>query len=719
MVSVYMNPENLERKIADLKAFAESVKEHNDTVNKMYNNEPIEIGGDYLKPIHVAIDSAADEIKAHADKLTDCKTTMVNLNSNGVASHDLEGGISIEVPDDSAGLENTDKFQKWAQGATDANDLKYMKAHQGDKFPSEKLPSGRTCSEVVESLKAEKGDPTYANAFIDSVGAEKLVDLPSSVGFALYGKTESRQEEERTFSRALGGLLATASQTWDKDKSESMSKKIVASVTPEDGARNKWFGLRYLNEMFRGTDADNNHVNDLVFGKDFLVSMGDGLEKLPWEDIRKCYSHPYGYESQDTTLLGYRTTEWSYDPLSGVLDAMGNNPEAAVQFLAPYDHDRSTYDDGGPKADTSRLDRLLKRDWEPDGYSGLTGAIAAASSMRASDSAAVRESANQIAGRSLHFLAENSTTSSVGKEDLYSMPGTKTRVGMLLANCAPEITQAWSGGSLTELESMNSLPLASKEDINRLTSRVSDDAHATSTISSGIAEYSRSCSQSGVKAKEGDPDAQVAAINNAYKRGSKAVNYLAGIADARAGEINEKSKDNFNAKSASATAAVNVFFDVAKTGAENVGGPVTKVMGHVATKMVTPAIKTYVTPVIVKSIVGEPDPKVFSPVKNEEADSNLRAAAIRDASEADLFNQSDFEGTPEKEKAASKITVKDGGKYRIDLSKAKAENVKDWVDKAVLDQPRLKALQDDIAGESATARNYGYDAGEDVKKNPR
>ena len=706
MVSVYMNPENLDRKIASLKKFAESVKGHNGTVNGKYNNEPIVFGEDHLKPIHTAIDSAADEITAHVSKLTDCKTTMVNLNSNGVASHDLEGGIRIEVPDDSAGLETTDKFQKWAQGATDANDLEYMESRQ-----TRRTPSGRTCDEILESVKAGKGDSTYANSFIDTVGAEKLVDLPYRAAWVKGGEVGDR-EIEKSWSEVLGGLLATASQTWSKDKSESMSQKIVASVTPDERYRGKWKKIRFLNEMFRGADVDKNHVNDLVFGKDFLVSMGDGLEKIPWETIHK------EYES-DATVRANVERGWSYDPLSGVLDLMGNNPEAAVEFLAPYDHDRSTYDEGGPKADVSRLDRLFARGWEPDGYSGFTGAIAAASSMRASDSAAIRESASQISGRSLHFLAQNSTTSSVGKKDLYSMPDTKARVGMLLANCAPEITQAWSGGSLTELESMNSLPLASKEDINRLTYRVSDDADATSTISSGIAEYSRSCSQSGVKAKEGDPDAQVAAINNAYKRGSQAVNYLAGIADARAGEINEKNKDNFNAKSASATAAVNVFFDVVKTGAENVGGPVTKVMGHVATKMVTPAIKTYVTPVIVKSIVGEPDPKVFSPVKNEEADSNLRAAAIRDASEADLFNQSDFEGTPEKEKAASKITVKDGEKYRIDLSKAKAENVKDWVDKAVLDQPRLKALQDDIAGESATARNYGYDAGEDVKNNPR
>ena len=35
MVSVYMNPENLDRKIASLKKFADSVKGHNGTVNGM------------------------------------------------------------------------------------------------------------------------------------------------------------------------------------------------------------------------------------------------------------------------------------------------------------------------------------------------------------------------------------------------------------------------------------------------------------------------------------------------------------------------------------------------------------------------------------------------------------------------------------------------------------------------------------------------------------
>lgn len=715
MVSVYMNPENLDRKIASLKKFAESVKGHNGTVNGKYNNEPIVFGEDHLKPIHTAIDSAADEITAHVGKLNDCKTTMVNLNSNGVASHDLEGGISIEVPDDSAGLETTDKFQKWAQGATDVNDLTH-RSRDG------KTPSGRKNSEVIESMKANQGDSTYANSVIDKIGPKNITyhiaDIASSVS------SQHTDEKGLSFIRKeicqlFGGVLATASQTWDKDKSEKMSQAITSSVSPEEG-RDNWVGIPYLNAMLGGQDSDGNHVNDLKFGKDFLVSMGDKLEKIPWDENRKYYKQPKA-QLQKQRFGSIMTTDnqWSYDPLSGVLDAMGNNPEAAVQFLAPYDHDRSTYDNGGPKADTSRLDRLLnKRGWEPDGYSGLTGAIAAASSMRASDSAATRESADQIAGRSIHFLAQNSTTSSVGEKDLYSMPDTKARVGMLLANCAPEVTEAWNSGNPTDIFSQKQLPAASADDIDRLAYQVSDNADATATISAGLGEYSRNCSQGGIAKNTGNPDMQISAINDAYRRGGNAINHLVGIADARAGEINDNNKADYDAKSANASAAVNVFFDVAKTGLDSVGGPVTKVMASPVTEVATSTVKTLVTPVIVDSIVGERKKEVFSPV-DSKALLNMRAAAIRDAANADLLKQDDFK---ENEMLASKFTVKDGDKYRIDLSKgATPQDVITWADSVSANSgdPVFAKLRDDSDGQAAQARNAGWDAAEEVRRNPR
>ena len=227
MVNVYMNPENLEKRIAELEEYAQSAIEAQATVHCMYLNDPIKTG-ESLGSLESAVVKAANEIKSHAEELRRCKTTMVNLNSNGVASHDLEGGISIEVPDDSAGLETTDKFQKWAQGATDANDLTHP-------APGGKTPSGRTYDEVFESMKANQSDSTYANSVVDKVGPKNFARLPAGVGnYMSYDSSkESYLDVEKRFSQLFGSVLATASQTWDKDKSEKMSQAITSSVAPE------------------------------------------------------------------------------------------------------------------------------------------------------------------------------------------------------------------------------------------------------------------------------------------------------------------------------------------------------------------------------------------------------------------------------------------------------------------------------------------------------
>lgn len=319
MVSVYMNPENLDRKIASLKEFAKSVEGHNDTVNKMYNSEPIVFGEDHLKPIHAAIKSAADEIAAHVSKLNDCKTIMVNLNSNGVASHDLEGGVSIEVPDDSAGLETTDKFQKWAQGATDAHDLRSGGGFRGgEKRTSKEFPSGRSVDEVMESMKTNESDTTYANSFIDRAGPENL-------SINLCYKDDKNGED----SSVVGKILATASRTWNEDKSKKNAALITESLMPSNHARSEGF-----NQIMKFQDANGDGVNDLRFGTSFLLSLGREIEAKDDESKSK-YGAP---------LLG--------DPLRGILDAMSGNEEAARGFLTP---------NGGDEDDVQRVKEIMDR----------------------------------------------------------------------------------------------------------------------------------------------------------------------------------------------------------------------------------------------------------------------------------------------------------------------------------------------------------------------
>ena len=721
MVSVYMNPENLDRKIASLKKFAESVKGHNGTVNGKYNNEPIVFGEDHLKPIHTAIDSAADEITAHVSKLTDCKTTMVNLNSNGVASHDLEGGISIEVPDDSAGLETTDKFQKWAQGATDAHDLSSLPRTNDDK----RTRSGRTYDEVVESMKANQGDPTYANAVIDGIGPKNISGLPRGMNIHMsHGENENGTDDVvKRFCQVFGGVLATASQTWDKNKSEKVSQEIASSFQPfQNGLVENWRDIRYLNAMLAGHDSNGDHVNDLKFGKDFLVSMGDNLEDYPWDKIRTQYRNPATSE-QKGRLGDYTTDHWSYDPLSGVLDAMGNNPDAALEFLSPSD---------GSNPD--RFEKLSKREWEHDGFSGYTAALAAASSKRGPDSSdEERARADVLTGKAIHSLRVGSTMSSEGKQDLYYRPDTKARVGMLLANCAPELVTNWNGGSAVDPRTGKQLPEVDpgvhkfgkgKDDKNRrivlgdfdaLAYRVADSADAVATISAGIGDYAKRTSQYNVLNREGDKQGQIDGIKSSYRNGETAIGYLAGLSNKRIEEVNRGRSEQDKVKADSVDAAVGVFFTAASVGLSAVGGPVGTAMGTTTAKLATPVVTTFLKPIVSSAIKGE-DQQKLKPITGTPH-QEIELCAIQDAANAGLmdpekFEQPGFSENWKVEDENGKIVGSDGKRYRIDFSGADSQDVTTWAMESEVSKTNDPMLED-IRKEDGHYTD-GYDNGADV-----
>ena len=297
MVNVYMNPENLEKRIAGLEEYAQSAIEAQATVHCMYLNDPIKTG-ESLGSLESAVVKAANEIKSHAEELRRCKTTMVNLNSNGVASHDLEGGINLQVANDSAGLETTDKFEKWAQGATDAHDLKERFYTSGPGGEAEITPSGRKLDEIRESMAANQNDPTYANSIVDNTGLENVSKCPAP--------------------DLMSGALATASQTWSKEKSEKNAKLMTRPL------RNS--SVSAFNPLIVGHDTNGDGVIDLRFGTDFLVSLGKEAEEV-------------------------KPTQ-SGDPLTSVLEAMAANEEAARAYLTPR---------GGDVSDVKRVNELMNR----------------------------------------------------------------------------------------------------------------------------------------------------------------------------------------------------------------------------------------------------------------------------------------------------------------------------------------------------------------------
>ena len=300
MVKVYLNPGKLDERLAAIDKFSESVRTAYRNIQNYYTNDPIE-GREDLRFCMDRFVSEGDDLIIHIQKIKDIKTKIEQLNSSGVATIDADGRITLEAPDDS--VESPEKFQMWSRGYLDANDL------SAGKSP---LPSGRSIDEVRESMKFNKDDSTYANTFIDRVGPENLTKL---------GDENPKNNREAS---VIGEILSTASQTWDKEKSKKNADLIIGSVDDKE----EWKRIPILTQMMANHDANRDGINDLNFGTDFLVSLGNAAEKMPIDEIKE-WRQPFQTEK---TTRNY-PFEVAYDPLYGVIDAMTHNGEAAAMFF--------------------------------------------------------------------------------------------------------------------------------------------------------------------------------------------------------------------------------------------------------------------------------------------------------------------------------------------------------------------------------------------------
>ena len=302
MTKVYLNPSKLDEKLSTVDLFRSSVESAYSLIRNHYTQDPIR---EELSSCLDNFSKAGQGLLLRTDEIRRIKKNIEQLSSTGVATFDSASGqITFEVPD-GVDVDTPKNLEMWSQGTLDANDLR-----SGES----KLPSGRSFDEVMESMKANKGDTTYANSFIDRVGPENLTKL---------GDERFSTNREAPI---VGEILGTASQTWDKEKSKKNADLIIGSVDD----KSEWRRLPILSKMIGYHDADNDGVSDLKFGTYFLAFMGDAAEKLPHEDIKKAArAYPKDRRYGVYGLEGARR----YDPLFCITDAMTNNGEAAAMFF--------------------------------------------------------------------------------------------------------------------------------------------------------------------------------------------------------------------------------------------------------------------------------------------------------------------------------------------------------------------------------------------------
>ena len=662
-MKIKLNADNLRKKIKDIRDLADRAETARTQIDAAFERESDPVSpDDFLTQSNDGI----QRIRTVADKVEKSMNTIISLNENGVGK--MEGDdYTLDIPDD-AHVTDSNSLEDWAgkeQAAADADDLESY-----TKGASKR--TNRSYDEIIRSIDKNKTNSRYAAAFIDSVGAENLTQIPLHVNTSMSRELCADPKNAPDNLAALfGDVLSSASREWDDNKSSEVAKKIVGPLNDPENYRR----VKVLNAMMGGHDADRNGVNDLKFGKSFLLNMATEAEKLDYQSIMIAASENKEPMSEGRPGI----VRQSADPLAGVLDAMGNNEEAALEFLAPAKS-------GEPgTADTARLDRLTHR-WDEleslpssrDGFSGLTAAIAAASKLRASNNTAERSRADTLSDDAIHFVAGNVS------KDLYD-DSAKKRLAVLLANCSGEVTASWSAqGGHGQLAVANKTHFnATADDLDKLAYRIVDNRDAASTLSAGLANYAKTESQRGLLNNKDQPESmRLDGIRGAYANGTKAVSHLQGLGEIRAEQLTENNAAAAAAAKESTTTAVNVFSAVLSTGLGAVGGPAGVATAASGASKALPVVTAFANPIIIDNLTGDAGKakKVTSNVPSDSKEA-IWAASVQDAADANLLQESDF-STPvtHKDKDGNEVETpahdyykwivpKPGGGYTIDLSK--------------------------------------------------
>ena len=657
-------------------------------------------GGETYVP---ELGSAISTLYAVINDLSYRHQQIIDLNSNGLTTTNADGTVNYCLPDgisDTAANIGTYNFEAAATARADADALTQATASNDGK-----ADDGRTIDDIMASMTDNQGNPVYANAVITEIGPENLTSLPIS---ACSWFSSSSEKADR-IADALGGVLASASTIWDGERSQEVADAISGSVDEEG----EYGRVTALNAIL-SRDDDGNGVNDLDFGSSFLIDLANKLDDIDYKTIERVADYPSyddnkpvvgggpvvwpGQASTRAKTLGDSMDWHSFDPMTGVLKAMGGNPGAALGYLAPAGGDGSV--------DTSRIDDLSARDWDEEGLSGFTAALAAGSSLRTSEGDDQAARATSLAGYGIHDLAQNTNAKNY-------TDGTKSHIGVLLANCPAEVQEVFIKGNATDVDHPDAFKLdaATIDDINTLTYRVIDNPNAARTMSTGLAGYARRCSAEGIAVHEGDPAGQTNSIREAYTNSAQAMGCLSGMADQKAEDLNASARDKANENVSTAKTATSAFFTVAGAALGSAGGPVGAVAGGTAGKTAWAAGSSFLSPVVADAVT--PDAQSVDPSVDADIDSAVWAAAVRDAADTDLIDQAELA------KADSDydwITQDpDTGRYTIDLDGADAQtyrDVKTWTDRqtsptSTSDHTTLDNLSLNFDGAYASGQNKG------------
>ena len=524
MQFISLDPEAMTRVVGLIENYSSSVEEQQNNISSTNRN--------YNEPFSLrtaSVHEKVGEIRAKMKEISERIKTVEELSSNGIAGYNGEAGYYI--------LDGNNDSAINVQGTGEA--IVDAKKAKESRDPKEIL-SGKV---ILRS-----NDTLYSAAFSEYLGPKGMADLAERVRneWESIKNDPVRKQNEDEYNKAymlyqksvsaLSTALGTASRSisWSDEKKDWYAKELVKlSTDPSCGPG----APRAFNILLTGADRSAANSVDVggeviesggVFDQRFLNSVAQEVEASEKESgsLPNWLSKYSKYES---SLAGSRG-EW--DPVTAVLTAMGRNPNAALDYLAPLsDGNAKDADFGGKNApvDGSRLEWIENRGYNDEvTKEALSAAFAGASELRKRSEDTTDERAAWLTEKGvMMFGKEGSKFEISGK----SSATNKRNAAVILGNSMQEVD-----AGILEVEPDNQTPfIASRPawwskrhegEVERLLRAAGSDDVGLEVLGESAGKFAAERQQSAFETND------ERLLSNATQSGAGLIGHIAGAAKA-------------------------------------------------------------------------------------------------------------------------------------------------------------------------------------------
>lgn len=510
MALIALYPDKLQTFIDSLSGFAtDQDSERQGVINSQWLNhypvDGLESWTDIYSTIYtrsVNLDEIASDLKTRLDE-------AVLMNSNGLTTAGEAGELYYYLPDGAMDVASNVTLHNSAAVSTAQSDAQAVREHMRDG----ELEGPSWHALMAKVQENADNNSVYAAQFVRSAQSDYLMDLPLNI----QGDDEEISEDTRNVLNTLSIVYQSASMLYDTPGGDSAANwSIVDDINA---------AVTQKGHQGRATVLDailNNENVDSPYDTEFLLDLGAKMEEYDgWSHVTaiglsdRTYVYSTKADDGSPLLLGYST-----DGLAATVGAMGKNPEAAVAYFTAVPGDMERYDGWTPKPELNdRWARLTER-LGPGGkgypgvtFTRLTAGLAGASALRQPPALGedTDERAAWVTGQAVNYLSGQDVNS---KDDR-----TKTNVGVIVGNCAQELTSEETGAGTTidENEPYKMAPVTVgsnnpksdrilfTQNVLHLIDSISDSDNAISALGQGtiIYAYNRATAWSNEKTREG------------------------------------------------------------------------------------------------------------------------------------------------------------------------------------------------------------------------